>query len=191
VNINPAGCSIIFSYTESSQWPSSCVFINCEFGSTNAVSNSGTPGSGARPNYLVGHSETNGVPNPNLTNLYPALPTIVAPGVALTNQTASITTTNITPIPTYLPAMFRVSGYLEITTAGNAVTVSVTIGWTDDSGATQAFTSAAISAAAKNFTTVEIPIRVAQGTNVAFLTTVSGAIGAGRYALCIKLEKLD
>src|SRR5258706_7608055 len=83
--------TINFDYSASGGniWPASNI-INGVDGGTAPMINTGSPGNGARPNYIYGLVETNSAANPILTNTNPALPTIVAPGLDLTAQTGSV-----------------------------------------------------------------------------------------------------
>ena len=193
---NASSTAVSFDYTAtgtSGTFPASNMFYGIDVGSLNgtAFGVTGTPGSNAKPNYLYGLVETNGAVNPKVSNLNPALPVVVSPGISLTGQTATIGGQGVTQPPNvYLTGMYRLNYYLEITTTGNAVNVSTTLGWTDDAQA-QTLTSALIAANAKNFTQGSVIIRATAATNITYATTVSGAIGTGLYSLYIRLEKLD
>jgi hypothetical protein len=69
VTVNPGSCSVIFSYSESNQWPSGNVFIDFDTGTGNTISNNSIPGSGAAPNYMLGLNTVNNGTVPNLANL--------------------------------------------------------------------------------------------------------------------------
>lgn len=192
-----ASIGVIFDYTASTGnvWPSGNGFWGIDTnGNTLAAQqwlNGGAPGTSARPNFVRGIYRANGATDPNLANTIPDLPAVVSPNLTLTGQTVSIGATNIV-IP-YSTGIYRISGYLAETTAGNAVTVSCTIGWTDLSGSARTFATAAINlnTGANNPQSFVETVVAASGTGISYLTTVSGGVGAGRYSLHIVVEKMS
>lgn len=192
-----ASFGVNFDYTASvnNAWPSSNSFFGIDTnGNTlgaNQWVNGGTPGASAGANLVVGLAEGNGATQPNIANMRPDLPVVLPPSVNLTGQSASIGSTNIVLTP--IAGIYRISGYLALTTTGNSVTVTVTVGWTDLSGAGRTFTSSAInfSAGTNNPQSFSVPIVAEASTEITYLTTVSGAAGAGRYSLAVVVEKLS
>ena len=103
--------------------------------------------------------------------------------VDLTGQVANITTTNLSSTP---PAgVYAVEVYLQCTTNDvTAGTLTVTIGWTDDVGATT--DAAAIAAfpltATGRAKAVYAPLRVASG-DITYAVAITGAYGTAAYAI--------
>ncbi len=114
----------------------------------------------------------------------------------LTAQAAAITTTTL--FATTVAGLYRLSYYLYITTAGNSVNLTGTIGWTDDSGAAANSVvtgNIACQTLGANSTTAlglgSVTFYAAITTNITYATALSGAIGSGRYALRVRLENLS
>lgn len=111
-----------------------------------------------------------------------------AASIQLTAQVAAIGSTNIAATNT--AGLYRVSYYLEDTTADiTAGTISVTIGWTDDAGATTA-SSTALPLTAVGRTSGILYVRVAGTGSIQYSTTLVGIIGTSQYALFITVEKV-
>jgi hypothetical protein len=70
-------------------------------------------------------------------------------------------------------------------------TVTLSAAWTDDAKAETATLANAVSLSATGQTSGQMVMRVAPGSNVSYSTTVSGGYGTPRYALFMKLEKMD
>jgi len=114
----------------------------------------------------------------------------------LTAQSAAITTTTL--FATTVAGIYRLTYYLYVTTSGNAVNLTGTFGWTDDSGAAANSVSTANIACntlGANSTTAvglgSIEFYAAITTNITYATALSGAIGTGRYAIRVRLENLN
>lgn len=109
--------------------------------------------------------------------------------VAQTGQTNSISTTNIIA-STPSAGRYRISGYLQDTTAGSAGTVSATLGWND--GTSQTFTTAtvALTALAGGYLSFSQVIHSANATAISYATTVVGNVGA-QYAIYVIVERLS
>jgi hypothetical protein len=114
----------------------------------------------------------------NLVKLYNNIATedyghpAIVDGVALTAQGASIGSTNFTGGD--VAGLYRCNYYLECTTlnAGD-VSIQLTVGWTDDAGATTT-SSAALILTALGRTSGIFYIQLASG-NITYLTTFTGA----------------
>ena len=109
--------------------------------------------------------------------------------VTLTAQSATVATANF--LTAARNAIYRATVIVQVTTADalSAATVLATIGWTDRIGAT----TAATTALAVNMTgrqTLHALMEVQGNTAVTYATTVAGAIGAARYALEVRLERI-
>ena len=88
--------------------------------------------------------------------------------------------------------MYRICGYLEVTTTGvGGATLAWTAGWTDDGGAQTQTVVTGLATSARNQNATCLPVRAVSGSNITYATTVTGTIGAAQYALHIKLEKMD
>ena len=85
LTVDPGNSNIVFVYAEYPDWPASIAFFNADFGYGNHVSNYGTPGPGAAPNYLVATSTTNTGGVPNLPNLI-AVPQMGIPAASASLQ---------------------------------------------------------------------------------------------------------
>lgn len=105
--------------------------------------------------------------------------------VDATAQTADITTTALSNTP---PAgMYEVEVYLETTTADAAAgTLAVTIGWTDDVGATTSVVIAAHSLAATGRSTGRALIRLAS-SDITYAVAQTGGYGTSAYAVFVRV----
>ena len=99
-------------------------------------------------------------------------------------------TTIITP---YASGLYRINIYLALTASGNNVTVGASVGWTDASGGSRTFSTAAInfSTGANNPQLTSITVYATSAAAITYSTTVSGGVGAGTYQLAIAVEKLS
>lgn len=111
--------------------------------------------------------------------------------VNATSKVASIGTTNLVTGNAFTAGVYRVTVYLQITTVSVVPTVQVTIAWTASNGAKTAVApAAALSFATLTEASSTIEIEVAASTNITYAAAVVGAIGAGVYALNVRLEAL-
>jgi hypothetical protein len=110
--------------------------------------------------------------------------------VDLTAQAASITTTTLYTLPA--DGHYNILVYANTTTTGTAGdTLSVTIGWTDTSGAqTSNVVSGMSLSTSKAFASGNIYVKANNGTNITYATTVSSIVGSPKYALAIDVVKL-
>lgn len=108
--------------------------------------------------------------------------------VALTAQTADITSTNFTNAGT--AGLYRINYYLETTTADAAAgAVTLTVSFTDGAGATSV-ASSALTLTAVGRTSGVFFVRLASGS-VAYSTTHSGSYGTAAYALHAICERVN
>lgn len=109
--------------------------------------------------------------------------------VNATAQSADIATTNLLAAG-HTAGMYRVSVVLECTTAdATAGTVTSTLGWTDDAGATtQATAAQALTATGR--TVLSQTMYSTGAAAITYNTTHTGAYNAGRYALRVRVEFL-
>jgi hypothetical protein len=111
----------------------------------------------------------------------------------LTNQTASIGSTKLITGNAFTAGRYRVTPILSITTTAGVPTVQGQLQWTSLAGAqTKNFPAAALSfaALADSPDTTSVDLYMTAATDLTFTTTVTGAIGTGKYALSIRVEAL-
>lgn len=94
---NASSLSITLDYSINSSWPASNFFYHVDpfqSGSGAQWTNLGTPGSGAKPNYIIGLDETNSAACPNLANLscFESNKIVLSPGGNNTNAQAATDT---------------------------------------------------------------------------------------------------
>lgn len=107
--------------------------------------------------------------------------------VALTGQTADIGATNFTNAQT--AGLYRINYILQDTTADvTAGTLTLTISWTDDAGATTATASQVLTAAGR--TSGVIYVQLASG-NLTYATTHTGIFGSAVYGLYMTAERVN
>lgn len=182
---------VMFDYTLQDNMPSSCQFYSLEAsgsGTSTQYANSGTPGSGARPNYVNGIAEINLGANPNLANFSPALPR--QHGVKnLTGQTSAITASPLfTPFET---GIYRVAYYITVTTGGSAGTYTFTVNFNDTFGA-KTLSSTAINATGvpPSFTGGVAVFKASAGQPITFTVTLTGISGSPVYAVSVATERV-
>lgn len=109
---------------------------------------------------------------------------------SLTGQSAAIAATNLVASAT--AGQYRLTWYLYSTVAGNAVNVTFEYNYTDGVGGVGVTTASVVSlAAAGNRANGTASFFAAAATAISYDTTISGAAGAGRYALYVTLERLS
>ena len=185
-----------FDYTGTSAggWPSNNTFIGFDpdgglSGVVTAYNNIGTPAVNAKPNRFWSVYDTNSGIYPKIANtIY--LPEIINPGVTALSQTANIGLTNLTPQPLFQNALWRVSWYLEVITAGTGGTIALSFGWTDSAQA-ESFTSPSLNLNSKGYISGTNIMRALGTTNIQYSTLLSSPTGSPVYNLHIRLEKLD
>lgn len=117
-----------------------------------------------------------------------------AAALDLTAQTAVITTSTFATPAT--AGLYRLSYYAYITTTGNAVNLTLTLGWTDNTATTSTVTTAniACNTLGASSTLIGQPgtlvVYSDAATTITYATALSGAIGSGQYALRLRLESL-
>ncbi len=138
------------------------------------------------------------ISNTGIVKQYGAIAT-VANGVPseyatlnLTAQAASIGSTTLYAVPASGAGMYRISYYLDVSTAGTAGTVTVTFGWTDATSSTESKTSASVSlgAVAGGFAQEVITFYSKASVNITYLTTFTIGTGSPQYELRTRLEYL-
>lgn len=106
--------------------------------------------------------------------------------VNLTAQVADIGATNLATVA----GKYLVTCYIATSTADAAAgTASVTLGWTDDAGATTQGFSRALTALGRNNVTQPVYLYLASG-NLTYTVTHSGSYGTAQYALRIRVVPL-
>jgi hypothetical protein len=105
-------------------------------------------------------------------------------------QSASIASTPLYAVPAGGAGLYRATIDNLITTVGNNVTVSTAILWNNGVITTSGATTSISFANNGNEQGSIIEFYSISGQNISYSTTVSGAPGAGQYALRIRLEYL-
>lgn len=114
---------------------------------------------------------------------------IIVDTVVRAAQTADITATNFSNAAT--AGEYVVYAYLQVTTAGASGTVSVTIGWTDDVGATTTnVINLASTTSTGRVTATPLYIRTASG-NVTWATDITVVGGAPEYKINLVCQRLN
>ena len=104
-------------------------------------------------------------------------------------QTADITTTNFTNAG--VAGEYIVYAYLQVTTAGASGTISVTIGWTDDVGATTSnVINLASTTSTGRVTATPLYIRTASG-NVTWATDITVVSGTPAYKINLVCQRVN
>jgi len=112
--------------------------------------------------------------------------------VALTSQTASISSANLVATPA--AGMYRVVTVAQATTAataGSGCSLAVTIGYTDSAGATTNNTISGLSTAALGRSMGAMSLMVASGPITYSTTRTAGTCSGDQYALNITAERLQ
>lgn len=109
--------------------------------------------------------------------------------VDLTGQTASIgTTTTLSSPPAGIYAV-KVVAMCTTASGSGAPTLDVTIGWTDDVGATTQAVISGLSLSATGRSSGQTVLRVSSGS-ITHATTINAASGSPQYALYIRIVPL-
>jgi hypothetical protein len=194
INLHIFGASsggITFDYSFRDFWPAGCWLQAVD--NTSGWANIGTPGNIGGPvgaNVLHSVLEANGATYPSLPNLLvPALPGRWA-GLNLPGQNAAITAQAITPYVVRHSGLFRLSGYLSITTAGSAAgTVTPKMSWNDgNNGASIAGAGITPNGGFSPFSQV---IFAAAGTNISYEVDFSGVTTNPTYTVNFVVEQLS
>lgn len=110
------------------------------------------------------------------------------------NQGSSIGTTTLyttsSAYPVNTPGALRVSVYQQCITTGAAGTLSTTISWTDQVGATSATPASTLALTGTGRDSGSVFIGVSGSTTISFSTTLSGVIGSPKYNILIIVERL-
>lgn len=124
------------------------------------------------------------LPDASGTIALTATSTQIAATVNLTVQSADIASTTLTSTAGY----YRVGYVLETTTADvTAGIVTLTIGYTDDAGATTSTATRTLATTGR--TTGSVDLYLASG-NLTYAITHTGAYGTSKYALRLRVEAL-
>lgn len=113
----------------------------------------------------------------------------------LVTQNAAIGTTTLQTAP--FTGLYRLTYYLVITTVGNAVNLTGTFGWTDESAVTHTVTTAniACNTLGANSTSAlglgSITFGATAASLITYATALSAGIGAGAYSVRLRLEFLN
>ncbi len=126
------------------------------------------------------------------TGNYSSPGTSTAAAVDLTAQGASIGTTAI--VTGALAKLYRISYYLEVTQAATtSSSITVTFTWIDRAGATQTFTTPAITKNQVGYFISDVIVAQSQAAqNISYSTTYASSGGTSmQYSLQINVEKLS
>ncbi len=110
------------------------------------------------------------------------------PGTIYAAQTASIATTAL--LTPSVDGVYRLSYYLEITTAGISGTLSVVIGWTDENGSQTNTPVNGVTLAATGYNQGVIVMRAKTSGSINYAVTLTTAVGSPVYSLYLFLERL-
>jgi hypothetical protein len=116
----------------------------------------------------------------------------VASIVGSFNNTA--TNANIASTTLFTPAstgLFEVSVVQLVTTAGTAGTLSTTIAWTDEVGATTATPAAGLTVATTGRDSGIIVISATAGNAISFSSSLSGLVGTTTYRVKVAVKRLQ
>lgn len=108
----------------------------------------------------------------------------------LVGQTASISSTPILDNRVPEAGLYEVAVYLATTTTGSAGTVTATIGYTDDAGATTQTTSS-LSVTGANRVSTTYLIESNGIANITVLTTATGFTGSPKYSVRVALTRIS
>lgn len=182
--------AVMLDYGKQNNMPSSCGFVGIDAsgnGTTVAQwANAGTPGPGARPNWVKGVGEINLGVQPSLPNLLTDMPARVrnVDTVGATSQIANA------PLHTpYITGMFRASFYIRMTAAGTAGTITPRITVNDGVGAVNLDGSPVNATGGATWSTVTF--RAQAGFPVNYSTVFAGVTGTPAYNLALTLERLS
>lgn len=168
--------AVMLDYGKQNNMPSSCGFVGIDASGNGTTvpqwANAGTPGPGARPNWIRGIGEINLGIQPSLPNLLTDMPARVrnVDTVGATSQAA-----NAPPHTPYVSGMFRASFYIRMTAAGTAGTITPRITANDGVGATWS----------------TVTFRAQAGFPVNYSAVFAGVTGAPAYNLALTLERLN
>ena len=127
----------------------------------------------------------------NLTNTVNEAPSRIQT-VSLVSQSASIGTTSI-PSTTLTAGLYRVTWYLRISTAaGTSSSVTLTLGWTDDT-VTMSLSGAAVTGNTTTTSQTQTSLLAVDNASPVTYATVYSSAGspAMQYALDITLEAVS
>lgn len=119
------------------------------------------------------------------------IPLVVASLTSSAQNAAIVTATLFT---TATAGLYRLNYSLTVDTAGNAVNLTGTWGWTDSAAHTLTTANIACNTLGANSTSAlglgQITFSAFASTNITYATALSGAIGVGFYTLRLILEQL-
>jgi Pectate lyase superfamily protein len=182
--------AIVFDYSANNVFPSGNVISGVDPGATGTQwINSGSPGSTARPNYVYGLSQANSAPNPNIANTLISLPTIFAPTISLTGQTAALGgTTWFTPFAT---GQYRLCSYLVTTAVGTGGTYNTGFNWNDGVGQSAASTASLTATVANAQANGCLTVHATAGNVVQYFVSFNAVTGSLTYSLYLTAERLN
>lgn len=108
--------------------------------------------------------------------------------LSLTNQGASITTTNIITPP--VNGLYRINYYVEVTTSSAAGTLALAFGWTDENGAQTLTSVSGMVVTSTGYNQGQVVMRAKTTGAITYAVTLAGVVGSPKYALYCMLERL-
>ena len=187
---NANSACFLFDYTLQDNLPSACTILGIDPSGNGTTSrqfvNNGVPGTGARPNTLKGLGEINRGRQPNIANLRPDLPQVVA---TLDLAGLSQPITNSPLFTPYEDGLFRTSVYLRISSKGGSGTLAARVTAFDGVGALNLDLNPAVSAAG-GATFGAITYRAAGGCPVNYSVVFQNTSAAPTYSLTMSTERI-
>jgi len=191
---NATSHGVAFDYNGNSSFPNGCVLDTPDVGWNLPVAQqfvtSGSPSTGVCPNVICNLTESNGARYPtNLANVRLDLPSKIPSDVALTGQTAAISSTTIYTATSIGAGFYRLSYLAIMTTAGTAGTITPTVTWNDGAARTKALTALTANSLGNNTSGV-LCMWLAASQAIAFSTAFGSVTGSPQYAIYFTLERL-
>ena len=187
---NANSACFLFDYTLQDNLPSACTILGIDPSGNGTTSrqfaNNGTPGLGARPNYVKGLGEINFGRQPNIANLRPDLPQVITT-LDLSGQTQPVS--NSQAFVPYETGLYRTSVYLRISGAGAGGSLVARITAYDGVGPVNLDVNPGVNAAGGAvFGT--IIYRAAAGYPVNYSVVFQGVSAAPTYSLTMSTERI-
>ena len=149
----------------------------------------GTPGSTARPNYVLSLVETNGGFFPSDT------PNLVGPSGALQEAKRYSLSAPVASSPlvtVFQDGLYRLNYYMDVTGGtATAGTIALYVSWNDTTSA-RVHNGTALDATASNqaYVAESILMRCEAGSQIDFETQLYNVVGSPQYGIFITVERL-
>ena len=182
----PASTPVVFDYTVQNNLPSSCSINGSDVsGGALQIANLGSPGAGARPNFVRGLGQINNARIPRLANLVADLPYTIA---TIDQIGVSAPISNVILYTPYETGMFRLSSYLRLTTAGTAGTLNVRLTVNDGVSPVNNDLPGVAATGGANFG--EIVVRASGGVPFNYSVVYIGVSGTPVYNVMVNCERI-